>query len=118
MSNDTPETTGLPVGVAKTRSQRCCGGPRDLLKHAVEAELQAFLDAHRHLELANVRQGAVRNDHLPARTSQANMGPEQTSSLSISLALLRRPSLKSVLTPHIDPPLPSIAPVAAPYRPV
>lgn len=68
MSNDTPETTGLPVGVAKTRSQRCCGGPRDLLKHAVEAELQAFLDAHRHLELANVRQGAVRNDHLPART--------------------------------------------------
>jgi len=50
-------------------------GARDLLAHAVEAEVAAFLASHADLTLEDGRQRVVRHGHLPARTIQTGIGP-------------------------------------------
>lgn len=45
-------------------------GARDLLKQAVEAELQSFLDDTADRRLPDGRQAVVRNGHPPERTLQ------------------------------------------------
>jgi len=49
-------------------------GARQLISQAVEAELQALLDQHEGLQLADGRQAVVRNGHLPERTVQTGIG--------------------------------------------
>ena len=75
MNHDTHETTNAPVDQpADPLTELLRRGARDLLKQAVEAELQAFLEAHRDLQLADGRPGVVRNGYLPARTVQTGIG--------------------------------------------
>lgn len=75
MSNDTHEATDTPVAqVEDPLTELLRRGARDLLKQAVEAELQAFLDDHRDLQLADGRPGVVRNGYLPERTVQTGIG--------------------------------------------
>jgi transposase-like protein len=49
-------------------------GARTLLAQAVEQELAAFLDAHRHLRDAQGRSRIVRNGYLPEREVQTGIG--------------------------------------------
>ncbi len=49
-------------------------GARDLLRQAVEAELQAFLDQHADQTLDDGRRAVVRNGHQPERTVQTGIG--------------------------------------------
>jgi transposase-like protein len=49
-------------------------GARRLLAEAVEAEVDEFLQQHRHKRDAAGRQRVVRNGHLPARTIQTGIG--------------------------------------------
>jgi len=49
-------------------------GARDLIKQAVEAELQAFLDDHGDRELADGGQAVVRNGHQPECSVQTGIG--------------------------------------------
>jgi len=49
-------------------------GARDLLKQAVEAELQSFLDSHADHRLDDGRRAVVRNGYQPERTVQTGIG--------------------------------------------
>jgi transposase-like protein len=49
-------------------------GARDLLRQAVEAELQVFLGDHADYTLENGRRAVVRNGYQPARTVQTGIG--------------------------------------------
>ena len=49
-------------------------GARDLIAHAVEAELAIMLEQHRELRLPDGRQAVVRNGYLPQRTIQTGIG--------------------------------------------
>ena len=49
-------------------------GARDLIKQAVEAELNAMLFEYRDLKLSDGRQAIVRNGYLPERTIQTGIG--------------------------------------------
>jgi len=49
-------------------------GARDLLRQAVEAELQVFLGDHADYTLDDGRRAVVRNGYQPARTVQTGIG--------------------------------------------
>ena len=49
-------------------------GARDLLRQAVEGELQTFLDDHAEASLPEGREAVVRNGHQPERTVQTGIG--------------------------------------------
>ena len=49
-------------------------GARDLLAHAIEAEVQAFLAAHAEIRDEDGHQMIVLNGHLPERTIQTGIG--------------------------------------------
>ena len=49
-------------------------GARDLIKQAVEAELDAMLSEYADLKLIDGRQAIVRNGYLPERTIQTGIG--------------------------------------------
>ncbi len=75
MDNDTDEAGSGPVpetGDALTEVLR--RGARDLLKQAVEAELQAFLGDHADHTLDDGRRAVVRNGYQPERTVQTGIG--------------------------------------------
>jgi putative transposase len=50
-------------------------GARQMLMHAIEAEVAAFLAAHDHLADATGRRRLVRNGHAPQRSIQTGIGP-------------------------------------------
>ena len=75
MGQDTHEPTAGPVpGAEDPLTELLRRGARDLLKQAVEAELQSFLDRYSDHQLADGRQAVVRNGHQPARTVQTGIG--------------------------------------------
>ena len=49
-------------------------GARDLIREAVEAELDAMLSDYKDLKLTDGRQAVVRNGYLPERTIQTGIG--------------------------------------------
>jgi len=49
-------------------------GARDLIRQAVESELETMLSEYSDLKLLNGRQAIVRNGYLPARTIQTGIG--------------------------------------------
>jgi len=49
-------------------------GARDLVRQAVEAELDIMLSAYADLKLTDGRQAVVRNGYLPERTIQTGIG--------------------------------------------
>lgn len=49
-------------------------GARDLIKQAVEAELESMLSKHSDLKLCNGKQAIVRNGYLPERSIQTGIG--------------------------------------------
>jgi len=49
-------------------------GARDLIRQAVEAELNTMLSEHEHLKLTDGRQALVRNGYLPERRIQTGIG--------------------------------------------
>jgi transposase-like protein len=49
-------------------------GARELLRQAVEVELEEFLEKHEELKLADGRQRLVRNGYLPSREVQTGIG--------------------------------------------
>jgi putative transposase len=63
-----------PEGTKDALTELLRTGARELLKHAVEAELEEFLLNHAHLKLENGRQRVVRNGYLPAREVQTGIG--------------------------------------------
>jgi putative transposase len=44
-------------------------GARDILRHAIEAEVQMLLDEYAHVQLLDGRQAAVGNGYLPLLSS-------------------------------------------------
>ena len=50
-------------------------GARELLRQAVEVELEEFLQKHEELRLADGRKRIVRNGYLPSREVQTGIGP-------------------------------------------
>lgn len=75
MDHDTYEPGAAPVpGSKDPLTEVLRRGARDLLKQAVEAELQAFLEGHGDRQLADGRQAVVRNGHQPERTVQTGIG--------------------------------------------
>lgn len=75
MENDTHDSTTRPATETDdpltTLLRR---GARDLLRQAVETELQAFLDDHAEDRLPDGRRAVVRNGHQPERTIQTGIG--------------------------------------------
>lgn len=49
-------------------------GARELIRKAVEAELEGMLEQYKHLKLLDGRQAVVRNGYLPERTIQTGIG--------------------------------------------
>lgn len=75
MTNDTDYDPVAPAeGTEDPLTELLRRGARDLLKQAVEAELQALLEANQHVRLADGRPAVVRNGHLPERTVQTGIG--------------------------------------------
>ena len=75
MTEDTDSQSCAPVDPAQDPlSELLRRGARDLIRQAVEAELQAFLDAHNEVRLTDGRAGVVRNGYLPERTIQTGIG--------------------------------------------
>lgn len=75
MSNDTRQSTGEPAAASDDAlTELLRRGARDLIKQAVEAELQAFLQANEDRRLADGRQAVVRNGYQPERTVQTGIG--------------------------------------------
>jgi transposase-like protein len=50
-------------------------GARDMIRQAIEAEVQAFTASHAHLVTKEGRQAVVRNGYLPVRDIQTAAGP-------------------------------------------
>jgi transposase-like protein len=75
MDHDThgPEATPDPEP-ADPLTELLRRGARDLIKQAVEAELQAFLDQYCDHTLDDGRRAVVRNGHQPERTVQTGIG--------------------------------------------
>lgn len=75
MGNDTHEPSTAPDPAAEDPLTALLrSGARDLLKQAVEAELQSFLAEHAHRQTEDGRAGVVRNGYLPKRTVQTGIG--------------------------------------------
>lgn len=75
MTNDTHDSTQAPTDkVDDPLTDLLRRGARDLLKQAVEAELQTFLDDHDAYRLTDGRRAIVRNGHQPERTIQTGIG--------------------------------------------
>ncbi|ROO26136.1 transposase [Salinisphaera japonica YTM-1] len=74
MEYDTHEPEPRPAtGVDDPLTDLLRRGARDLLKQAVEAELQTFLDDTADRRLPDGRQAVVRNGHQPERTLQTGI---------------------------------------------
>jgi putative transposase len=65
---------GIPVPASDALTDVLREGARRMLKEAVEAEVQEFLDRHAPLKDGNNRQRVVRNGYLPERTIQTGLG--------------------------------------------
>jgi transposase-like protein len=75
MGQDTHEPDTTPAaGIEDPLTELLRRGARDLLKQAVEAELQSFLDRYSDHHLADGRRAVVRNGYQPERTVQTGIG--------------------------------------------
>ena len=75
MDEDTYDSTTRPATASwDPLTELLRSGARDLLRQAVEAELQAFLDDYADHRLADGRRAVVRNGHQPERTIQTGIG--------------------------------------------
>jgi transposase-like protein len=75
MANDTRDNAGEPATETEDPlTELLRRGARDLIKQAVEAELQTYLEANQHHQLPDGRQAVVRNGYQPARTVQTGIG--------------------------------------------
>lgn len=75
MKTDTVVTLRQPGEFADPLTQVLRDGARQLLAHAVEAEVAEALAAHAHLTTDDGRQRLVRHGHMPERTIQTGIGP-------------------------------------------
>jgi transposase-like protein len=75
MKTDTVVTLRQPGEFADPLTKVLRDGARQLLAHAVEAELAEALAAHAHLTTDDGRQRLVRHGHMPERTIQTGIGP-------------------------------------------
>jgi len=75
MKNCNLKEVSTPVQkIADPLTELLRNGARDLIKRAVETELEAMLSEYTDLKLADGRQAVVRNGYLPARTIQTGIG--------------------------------------------
>ena len=75
MDQDTHESSIAPAaGVEDPLTELLQRGARDLIRQAVEAELQGFLASYQDHQLADGRQAVVRNGYQPERTVQTGIG--------------------------------------------
>ena len=75
MTNDTRQTANEPATAPEDPlTELLRRGARDLIKQAVEAELQTFMDAHADHQLPDGRQAVVRNGYQPERRLQTGVG--------------------------------------------
>lgn len=65
---------GIAVPVADVLTEVLRDGAIELLQHAVEAEVAAFIERHRELKDERDRQRIVRNGYQPERTVQTGIG--------------------------------------------
>jgi len=75
MKTDTVVTLRQPGEFADPLTKVLRDGARQLLAHAVEAEVAEALAAHAHLTTEDGRQRLVRHGHMPERTIQTGIGP-------------------------------------------
>jgi transposase-like protein len=75
MKTDTVVTLRQPGEFADPLTKVLRDGARQLLAHAVEAEVAEALAAHAHLSTDDGRQRLVRHGHMPERTIQTGIGP-------------------------------------------
>jgi len=75
MKTDTVVTLRQPGEFADPLTKVLRDGARQLLAHAVEAEVAEALAAHAHLATDDGRQRLVRHGHMPERTIQTGIGP-------------------------------------------
>lgn len=75
MKTDTVVTLRQPGEFADPLTTVLRDGARQLLAHAVEAEVAEALAAHAHLTTDDGRQRMVRHGHMPERTIQTGIGP-------------------------------------------
>ena len=75
MDNDTHDSTPRPASEpTDPLTELLRRGARELLRQAVETELQAFLDDHVDHRLPDGRRAVVRNGHQPECTIQTGIG--------------------------------------------
>jgi transposase-like protein len=75
MGQDTHESPTAPAtGTDDPLTELLQRGARELLRHAVEAELQSFLESYSDYQLADGRQVVVRNGYQPERTVTTGIG--------------------------------------------
>lgn len=75
MDEDTHDNATKPATeLSDPLTQLLRRGARDLLKQAVESELQAFLSDYAEHRLPDGRHAVVRNGHQPERTIQTGIG--------------------------------------------
>lgn len=65
---------GIAVPVRDVLTEVLRSGAQELLQHAVEAEVAAFVERHRELKDERDRQRVVRNGYQPERTVQTGIG--------------------------------------------
>ncbi len=75
MKTDTVVTLRQPGEFADPLTKVLRDGARQLLAHAVEAEVAEALATHAHLTTDDGRQRLVRHGHMPERTIQTGIGP-------------------------------------------
>jgi putative transposase len=75
MKTDTIVTLRQPGDFTDPLTEVLRNGARQLLAHAVEAEVAELLAVHAHLTTDDGRQRLVRHGHMPERTIQTGIGP-------------------------------------------
>ncbi|WP_038036820.1 transposase, partial [Thioalkalivibrio sp. ALE20] len=68
------DTTDIPNGPADPLTDLLRRGARDLIKQAVEAELQTFMERYAEDRLPDGRRAVVRNGYQPERRVQTGIG--------------------------------------------
>ncbi|WP_198004669.1 transposase, partial [Thioalkalivibrio sp. ALE20] len=68
------DTTDIPNGPEDPLTDLLRRGARDLIKQAVEAELQTFMERYAEDRLPDGRRAVVRNGYQPERRVQTGIG--------------------------------------------
>ncbi len=103
MSQSTTEIRIVPLPTGQdVLTDLLRDGARRMLAQAVEAEVDAWIDAHAHLKDQAGRQQVVRNGHLPGRTIRTGIGEVEVKQPRVHDR--RDPEQREKFTPAVLPP--------------